>query len=413
MALATSVCLQLTLTVAGSESGRDTITASRIGSSQVSFSVEVVTRAGLESCAVWRSMFAGERKDHRYYEIVEDALPDNFEYRYFAIRDGGGRIRAVQPFFLIDQDIVEGVTPDYMRWVSFVRRVYPRFLKLRTLMVGCSAGEGHLACADDLPATATAELLSRDIVKHARALGADLIVLKEFPACYREALECFVRAGFARAPFMPMTKLNIDYDSFDAYISTALSGNARRHLRKNLRATAGERIRMSVTDDVTGLIDEIYPLYLQVYERSKLHFEKLTKDYFRQLSVRMKDKVRFLLWHRGNRLAAFGMYMIQGDQLFSEYLGFDYAIALDLHLYHCMVRDVTTWAIERRFKWIRSSSLNYDPKLHFGHQLDPIDLYVRHVSPMVNPVMKVALRWLQPVRYDATLKKFRNYRDLW
>jgi len=106
MALATSVCLQLTLTVAGSESGRDTITASRIGSSQVSFSVEVVTRAGLESCAVWRSMFAGERKDHRYYEIVEDALPDNFEYRYFAIRDGGGRIRAVQPFFLIDQDIV-------------------------------------------------------------------------------------------------------------------------------------------------------------------------------------------------------------------------------------------------------------------------------------------------------------------
>jgi len=78
-----------------------------------------------------------------------------------------------------------------------------------------------------------------------------------------------------------------------------------------------------------------------------------------------------------------------------------------------MVRDVTTWAIERRFKWIRSSSLNYDPKLHFGHQLDPIDLYVRHVSPMVNPVMKVALRWLQPVRYDATLKKFRNYRDLW
>ncbi len=389
------------------------MTASRTGSAQVSFSVEVATRAELESCPVWRSMFAGERKDYRYYEIIEDTLPDNFEYRYFAIRDDAGRIRAVQPFFLIDQDILEGVRPEYVRWASFVRRVNPRFLKLRTLMVGCSAGEGHLACADDLPATTAAETLSRDIVKHARALGADLVVLKEFPACYREALACFVKAGFSRAPSMPMTMLNIDYDSFDTYIATAMSGNARRHFRKNLKATAGECISMSVTDDVTGLVDEIYPLYLQVYERSKLHFEKLTKDYFRLLSVRMKDKVRFLLWHRGNRLAAFGMYMVQGDQLFSEYLGFDYAIALDLHLYHYIMRDMTTWAIGHGFKWFRSSGLNYDPKLHFGHRLDPIDLYVRHVSPMVNPVMKVALPWLQPVRYDATLKKFPNYRDLW
>lgn len=400
-------------TVAGSESGHHTMTASRTGSSQVSFSVEVVTRAELDSCAAWRSMFAGERKDYRYYEIIEDTLPDNLEYRYFAVRDDAGRIRAVQPFFLLDQDIVEGVKPAYVRWVSSVRRVNPRFLKLRTLMVGCSAGEGHLACADNLPATVIAELLSRDIVKHARMLGADLIVLKEFPARYREALACFVKAGFARAPSMPMTKLNIDYDSFDTYISRAMSGNSRRHLRKNLKATADERIRMSVTDDITGLIDEIYPLYLQVYERSKLRFEKLTRDYFRQLSVRMKDKVFFLLWHRGNRLAAFGAFMIHEDELFSEYVGFDYAIALDLHLYHYVVRDITTWAIGHGFKWIRSSGLNYEPKLHLGHRLDPIDLYVRHVSPMLNPVMKMALRWLQPVRYDATLKKFPNYRDLW
>lgn len=389
------------------------MTTGGTGSPQVALSVEIVTRADLESCPVWRSMFAGERKDYRYYEIVEDTLRDDFEYRYFAIRDDTGRIRSVQPFFLVDQDVLEGVKPDYVRWVSFIRRVSPRFLKLRTLMVGCAAGEGHLACTDDLPAAVAAESLSRDIVRHARALGADLVVLKEFPARDREVLACFAKQGFSRVPSMPMTKLDIGYDSFDAYIATAMSGNARRHFRKNLRAAEGECIRMSVTDDVTGLVDEIYPLYLQVYERSKLHFEKLTRDYFCQISVRMKDKVRFLLWHRGNRLAAFGMYMIQGDQLFSEYLGFDYAIALDLHLYHYVMRDATAWAIAHGFKWIRSSSLNYDPKLHFGHRLDPIDLYVRHVSPMVNPVMKAALPWLQPVRYDATLKKFPNYPDLW
>lgn len=387
--------------------------ASGTGSGQASFSVEIVTRAELGSCAVWRSMFAGERKDHRYYEIVEDSLHDNFEYHYFAIRDATGRIRAVQPFFLIDQDILEGIKPEYVRWVSIVRRVFPRFLKLQTLMVGCSAGEGHLAHADDLPASAVAELLSREIVTHARALGAGLIVLKEFPAHYRDTLECFVKAGFSRAPSLPMTMLNIDYDNFDAYASKAMSGNARRHLRKNLRATEGECIRMSVTNDVTGLVDEIYPLYLQVYERSKLHFEKLTRDYFRLLSTRMKDKILFHLWHRGNRLVAFSMCMVRGDKIVSEYLGFDYAVALDLHLYHLVVRDLIAWSIQRGYKSIRSSGLNYEPKLHLGHRLDPIDLYVRHVSPIMNPVMKVALPWLQPVRYDATLRKFPNYGDLW
>lgn len=391
----------------------DTVMDTHAASSRMPFSVKIVTRDDLKSCAVWQSMFARERKDYRYYEIVEDALRDRFEYRYFAIVDDTGKTRAIQPFFLIDQDIVEGVGSERVRWVSLARRISPRFLKLRTLMVGCSAGEGHLAYADDLPADAAALLLSREIVKHARALGADLIVLKEFPARYRDALACFVEAGFSRAPSMPMTMLNVDYDSFDVYASKAISGNSRRHLRKNLKATEGECIRMSVTDDVSAQLDEIYPLYLQVYERSKLRFEKLTRDYFRLLSVRMKDKVRFLLWHRGNRLAAFGMVMIQDDQLFSEYLGFDYAVALDLHLYHCITRDMTAWAIGHNFKWIRSSGLNYDPKLRYGHRLDPLDLYVRHVSPVLNPVMKLALPWLQPARYDATLKKFPNYGDLW
>ena len=45
-----------------------------------SFSTSVVTRAELSGCAPWTSTFADERKDHRYYEILEDTLKANFEY---------------------------------------------------------------------------------------------------------------------------------------------------------------------------------------------------------------------------------------------------------------------------------------------------------------------------------------------
>ena len=376
-----------------------------------SFSISVASRAELAECIPWRSAFADQRKDHRYYEILED-LTDRFEHRYFAIVDSNGDVRAIQPFFLVDQDILEGLGTGRIHWISLVRRFYPRFLKLRTLMVGCSAGEAHLAAT--LPADIIAETLSKDIVKQARSLNAHLIVLKEFPSHYRKALRCFERGGFARAPSMPMTMLDIRYDSFDDYMAKALKSSTRKKLRKNLQATAGiTDIRMSVTDDAASFVDELYPLYLQVFERSRMQFEKLTPDFFRQLGQRMNDKVRFFAWCRGNTLVAFSLCMVQGDSLYAEYVGFDYTVALDLHLYHYAVRDMISWGISKGYKWFRSSGLSYDPKLHMRHRLDPIDLYVRHTSAFANAIFRLALPWIVPVRYDATLKLFPNYREVW
>src|SRR6185436_13173894 len=193
-----------------------------------------------------------------------------------------------------------------------------------------------------------------------------------------------------------------------------LKSSSRKKLRKNLEATAGvSDIRMSVTDDAASFVDELYPLYLQVFERSRMRFEKLTKDYFRQIGQRMNDKVRFFAWRRGNMLVAFSLCMVQGDSLYAEYVGFDYAVALDLHLYHYVVRDMINWGISNGYKWFRSSGLNYDPKLHMRHRLDPVDLYVRHTSPLFNPLLKRLLPFLGPTRSDKTLRKFPNYADLW
>jgi len=392
----------------------DAISPGVSGVCRESFSISVLSRAELSECAPWTSTFADQRKDYRYYEILDDTLRDNFEYRYFAIVDDSGEVRAIQPFFLVDQDILEGLGAERNSWIALIRRFYPRFLKLRALMVGCSAGEAHLAATKTLPVDIVAETLSNGIVAQARALKAQLVVLKEFPSRYRNILHCFEQCGFARAPSMPMTMLDIDYDSFDAYMAKALKSSSRRKLRKKLAATAGvSDIRLSVTDDAASFVDEIYPLYLQVFERSSMQFEKLTKDFFRQLGRRMNDKVRFFAWRRGNTLVAFSLCMVQGDSLYAEYVGFDYTIALDLHLYHYVVRDMINWGIAEGYKWFRSSGLNYDPKLHMRHRLDPIDLYARHTSDLANAIFRRALPWMVPVRYDATLKLFPDYKELW
>jgi hypothetical protein len=377
-------------------------------------SVEVVSRLAATLCRHWAHAFGREAKDHRYYELVEDTIHGEFDYRYFAIRDWNGEICGIQPFFILDLDLLVGTKPQIGRLTGFIRRLWPRFMYARALMVGCAAGEGHLDGMDEFARRANARLLASAIVREARRLKVGLIVLKEFPAIYREALQCFVHADFTRIPSLPNVRLNIDYPSFEEYMRRALSGGTRRKLRKKLKAShQGRPIELSIVDDITPVVDEAYPLYLQVYDRSKLHFEKLTKSYFCGLGQRMGDKVRFFIWRQDAKIIAFGSCLLHGDTIHAEYLGLDYAVALDLHLYHYTFRDLISWGIAGGYKWFRSSSLNYDPKLHLRYRLDPVDLYVRHTSTICNWVFGRILPWLEPTRYDKTLKKFPNYDELW
>jgi hypothetical protein len=377
-------------------------------------SVEVASRIEATQCEHWVNAFCSEAKDRRYYELVEDTIQKEFDFRYFIVRDCNGEICAIQPFFILDLDLLAGTKTRMGRLTDLIRCLWPRFMRARTLMMGCAAGEGHLDGKDEFAQRASARLLASAITRQARALDARLIVLKEFPAKYRPALECFVNKSFTRIPSLPNVLLKIDYTSFEEYMTRALSGGARRKLRLKLRAAEqAPPIEMSVVDDIAPVIDDVYPLYLQVYNRSKLHFEKLTKEYFCGLGHRIGDKNRFFVWRQSGKIVAFGSCILQGDTVHAEYLGLDYSVALDLHLYHYTFRDLISWGIANGYKWFHSSSLNYDPKLHLRYQLDPIDLYVRHTSTIGNAVFSWILPWLEPTRYDQTLKRFANYDELW
>src|SRR6516162_3953381 len=256
---------------------------------QFAWCLEVIVRDDLQRCPRWQVAFASERKDHRYYELVEDTLHPEFDYRYFVLKDAFGQIYAVQPFFLLDLDLLVGASPRFGALIDCARWMWPRLMRARTLMVGCVAGEGHLD-GDEACRGAGVELLASTIAGQARRLGAQLIVFKEFPARYRPALNCLIGHGFARIPSLPMTRLCIDYASFDDYARCALNSATRKKLRKKFEATArASPLGISVINDVTPVIAQIYPLYLQVYERSKLHFEKLTARYFCDLGRRMGE----------------------------------------------------------------------------------------------------------------------------
>jgi hypothetical protein len=370
--------------------------------------LKVVPLSELHNCEAWRGALHNKCKDHRYYQIVEETVEGDFDYRYLLLQDGSGKTRAIQPVFFVRQNLIEGVPGKISSIVDRIRKVLPRFLTMRVLMVGCAAGTGDLSACDETDELWVANALQATLSTYARNSKASLIVLKDFPATYRSKLETFPLNGYARIPSMPMTRLPLPYEDWDEYFRT-LSKATRKDLRRKFRkAEQAPKIEMEVVSDIAALVDEIYPLYLAVHERSPLKFETLTKDYFRTIGERMPERARFFIWRQLDKIVAFSFCLVCDDKIYDECIGLDYSVALDLHLYFYTLRDILSWALEQGLKYYYSNPLNYEPKLHLDCELVPLDLYVMHTSPLLNPIFRRFIKYLGPTRHDPVLERFPN-----
>jgi predicted N-acyltransferase len=370
---------------------------------------KITSLADLQNCDAWPRAFRNKCKYHRYYEIVEETLEGGFEYHYLLLEDDSGNVRAIQPVFFVRQNLVEGVLGKIRSVVDLVRKRFPRFLTMRVLMVGCAAGTGDLGACDETEEAWVANALRASLRTYARQNKASLVVLKDFPAKYREALRAYTSNGYARMPSMPITRLALHpFQDWDEYFCT-LSKPTRKDLRRKFRkAERAPKIDMEVVNDIAPYIDEAYPLYLAVHERSPFKFETLTKNYFRALGQRMPDRARFFIWRQHGKIVAFSFSLVCGDAIYDECIGLDYSVALDLHLYFYTLRDVITWSLQQQLKYYYSNPLNYEPKLHLDCELVPLDLYVMHTNTFLNPIFRRAIKYLGPTRQDPILRRFPN-----
>src|SRR5207248_5310856 len=66
----------------------------------------------------------------------------------------------------------------------------------------------------------------------------------------------------------------------------------RKSLRRKFRKTErAAKIDLEIVSDITPYLDQVYPLYLAVHERSPMKFEKLTKEYLAKLGQLMPEQI--------------------------------------------------------------------------------------------------------------------------
>ena len=360
--------------------------------------VRLVPQSVVRDWPLWPAVFAGRERDHRDHELVADTL--GFDCRVLVVEDAAGTALALQPCFFVEQDVV-ATAPRFIRhFAAALRRLFPRALRLQMLMIGCATGESDLTAPDHVTEIVAA------LPRLAREQGASLIVWKDMPVRHRAALEP-VRARFPRIDGMPLTMLPLGYIDFEDYLASHLSHAMRKNLRRKFRRLeTAPPIEFTATTRISDVLEEAHALYLQVFDRARLQFEKLTPEFLLGLEQRLGERARFFLWRQEGRLIAVSICMLHEGVLRDEYLGLDYRVALDLHLYYVTFRDVLSWAITEGLLSYVSTPLNYEPKLHLGFALEPLDLYVGPAAEWARPFLHLALPYIGPTRAEPILPRF-------
>jgi len=88
---------------------------------------QLVSLAEARKSPCWAQAFCAFCKDHRYYEIIDETLQDGFEHHYLILEDASGNVRAIQPLFFLQQNLVEGVPGPVRSIVDLVRKTFRVF----------------------------------------------------------------------------------------------------------------------------------------------------------------------------------------------------------------------------------------------------------------------------------------------
>ncbi len=367
----------------------------------------IFARAAQIDPKLWAETFADQPKDLSSYELLERTMSRGFLYRYLVLTAPNGKPFALQPLIVVDQDLAVSLGRPLARVLGLLRRFFPRLLRARMLMAGCLVGNGHFGVTKDFRRRKAFRILAEALFRYAAVEEIALLTIKDFPANERREMEPLVDAGFTRLDGFPPLKMELTFDSFEQYMEERLSKITRKGLRRKLRAAANARppITLEVRNNCRTVIDEIYPLYLAVAQRSEVAFEVFSREYFLDASLTMPDRCRFFIWRQGGKAIAFSYCTVWNGTIFDNDIGLDYEVAHSLHLYYVSFRDILEWALRHGYRSYRTSPFNYDPKMHLRLELEPVHLFVRHRSRFLNLLLRRFAARFSPVRSDPVLRR--------
>lgn len=221
-------------------------------------------------------------------------------------------------------------------------RIWGNWLRFNTAFVGTTVSEYAL-----LPTDADTHLLVSALKTH-YAKRYPFLIVKDLPNHStllsendNEQSELFAQhlaaEQFIQVEGQALAFVKRDYQSIDDYLSR-LSYSRRKNFRRKLKVAKDIDVKVSYSGDdcffESQHIAQYYQLYLNVYEQSDIHFDKLSQAFFQALLQDKNNHAIIFNYYHDNQLIGYNICFIVGDTLIDKYIGFVYPKCHEFNLYY-------------------------------------------------------------------------------
>ena len=198
---------------------------------------------------------------------------------------------------------------------------------------------------------------------------------------------------------LPACRLPLKWSSFEEYLQ-AMRSNYRYRTNKAIRKWHGVKVDILPPSEFD---QNMYLLYEAVYAKSNAKLEKLTFDFFRNLTT----KARLIRASHKEQLLGFCVIIPEDDELVFLFTGFDYRLNRQFDIYYNLLLEILRFGIANNYALIDFGQTAEETKLKLGAQMYGLEMYIGHSNPIINWAANSALGVLS---YRAPAVSYRVFK---
>lgn len=228
-------------------------------------------------------------------------------------------------------------------------------------------------------------LIVKDIARQSPLLSADENAYAEAfaDACRKE--------GFVLLEGQALAWVPIDFGTEDEYLARQ-SYSRRKNIRRKLRARTEIEIEQLATGDPRfddeATLAAFYQLFDNVYRQSKIHFDRLTPEFFRVILRDGSSQGVVFVYRQAGQLIGWNLCYEHAGKLIDKYVGFAYPEARDHNLYCVSWMHNLDYARKHGLSHYVAGWTDPEVKVFLGAQLT----LTRHAVYARNPLVRALLK---------------------
>lgn len=283
------------------------------------------------------------------------------------------------------------------------RTIFPNLLKSNLFVIGSPIAtcENHIGLSKEI--INNKDLLSELgdkvfnlIITKARNEKSKLIIVKEIPNSELGCFKILFRHKFKIFESLPNSYIPIFKEQFP--YPEILRKKYRQRFKNAIKESELKKYKWEFVSDFSSISDDIYRLYLNVLEKSKNKFEKLTLDFFKQINEIIPES-SFLLTCRDSKGSLICVELIIEDKnsLIPMYIGLDYMFTKNSKVYQNVIFRTLIEAERLNKEWLILGQTSYNPKAYSGAYFEKLFLGIYSYNPFLWVLIKKLFKLLFPI----------------